>query len=145
MGIDYRGFHTAGFDVLFHQTAEARGSGADRQYRRSSATGYRSEAGREAAVDINDGTWFGRWSVFATLDAAYRNFFRFSREFSLRRYHGGGGMRHFWFQIEEAMTELPNKSQPTRGGALGSSGSRGLFHAVVPTWLSSSRYADDYL
>jgi len=34
----------------------------------------------------------------------------------------------------------PNKSlQPTRGDALGSSRSRGLFYVAVPAWLSSSR------
>jgi hypothetical protein len=45
------------------------------------------------------------------------------------------------YKLDGVMTILwPNKSlQPTRGIALGSSRSRGLFYVAVPAWLSSSR------
>ena len=43
-------------------------------------------------------------------------------------------------QTRQSSTLSPNKSlQPTRGGALGSPRSRGMFCVADPAWLSSSR------
>jgi hypothetical protein len=133
VGIDYWGFHTTWFHVLFHQTVEAQGSGADCQYRSGRAADDRSEAGCKATIDSTDGIGFGRRTLFAILVAAYRNLFGFRWRFCMRRYHGGGGLRHLWVQIEEAMTKIDKG----RALCLFNAFSRvalvaNLWHAVLP-------------